>query len=393
MKESKKLRIINQVMERVMTQKEAAKLLGVSDRQIRNIINKVKIYGEDGIRHLNRFNKPAHSFSEQFKQEIIVLFNNEKTKNLTFTSFMKHLEKRGITLSYASLYNILTQNGIKSPKRHVRKRGVNYIKSKEQFGELIHVKLWRAKLFDTEDEFTLLGFIDEASGKIIGVYMCKNECLLGYLEITRQMISMYGSPQTICSDHGSPFYQEDNVKDESRSFRYYHKILDELGIEIALPEEDNEKRYSSKVWEILMKRINEELKRHMFDSIEKINSFLAEYIKGFNRNFELKAGLKQSLFVKPPEYVDVELLLSVKLMKTVENSGVISINRKKFKILENDIPEKSFVKVYISHRIGINVEHNGKRYAVVPFKEERFGQKSGLNQEVMNFAVEYCMAN
>ena len=34
--------------------------------------------------------------------------------------------------------------------------------------------------FESGQKYSLHGFIDDATGKITGLYMCKNECLLGY---------------------------------------------------------------------------------------------------------------------------------------------------------------------------------------------------------------------
>lgn len=44
------------------------------------------------------------------------------------------------------------------------------------------------------------GFIDDATGAITGLYMCKNECLLGYNEVLRQTLTLYGIPQSLYPD-------------------------------------------------------------------------------------------------------------------------------------------------------------------------------------------------
>ena len=42
--------------------------------------------------------------------------------------------------------------------------------------------------------------------------MCEAECLLGYLEITRQMLEEYGMPETIYSDRFSVFFPPSSTK-------------------------------------------------------------------------------------------------------------------------------------------------------------------------------------
>jgi transposase len=53
-RELERLRIISKVMDRAMTQMEASAILGLSDRQIRNLIVKIRERGSKGIAHGNR---------------------------------------------------------------------------------------------------------------------------------------------------------------------------------------------------------------------------------------------------------------------------------------------------------------------------------------------------
>jgi hypothetical protein len=48
--------------------------------------------------------------------------------------------------------------------------------------------------FNDGQEYSLHGAIDDATGKIVALYMCKNECLQGYFEVMRLVISNNGIP-------------------------------------------------------------------------------------------------------------------------------------------------------------------------------------------------------
>ena len=50
------------------------------------------------------------------------------------------------------------------------------------------------------------GLIDDASGQITGLYMCKNECMQGYFEIIRQTLKNFGVPENIYADGSSIFF-------------------------------------------------------------------------------------------------------------------------------------------------------------------------------------------
>ena len=73
MDELKRINIIQSVIDKKRTQKEAAKVLNLSERQIRKIVKRYKEEGPNGIKHKNKSNKPSHSFDDKFKDKIIKL--------------------------------------------------------------------------------------------------------------------------------------------------------------------------------------------------------------------------------------------------------------------------------------------------------------------------------
>ena len=69
-RELERLRIISKVMNRSMTQMEASAILGICDRQIRNLIVKIKEKGDKGIAHENRGRESPKKLSKD-QEEII----------------------------------------------------------------------------------------------------------------------------------------------------------------------------------------------------------------------------------------------------------------------------------------------------------------------------------
>jgi len=72
------------------------------------------------IIHKNKGRKPQHALSDEVKMKIIDL-KMSKYQEANFNHFVKLLEKHeGIKVSYSSVYRILTQEGIKSPRKKSR---------------------------------------------------------------------------------------------------------------------------------------------------------------------------------------------------------------------------------------------------------------------------------
>ena len=76
MREIKPYGVIKALLENKMTNKEAARTLNLSSRQIKRIKKKVKEFGPLGVLHGNKGRKPPHAFSEEKWLEIIKLVKN-----------------------------------------------------------------------------------------------------------------------------------------------------------------------------------------------------------------------------------------------------------------------------------------------------------------------------
>jgi hypothetical protein len=141
---------------------------------------------------------------------------------------------------------------------------------------------------------SLHGFIDDGTGTVTGLYLCKNECLLGYLEVTRQTIVNYGIPAEIYPDKASVFFV--NVKTEKLTIEeqleglaarktQLGRIMDELNVHMHPAHSPEAKGRVERLWETLQSRLPVELARRGIRTIEQANQFLPVYIRKYNEQF------------------------------------------------------------------------------------------------------------
>ena len=372
--ELKKLNIINSVIDEKRTGKEAAILLDKSERQIWRMVASVKENGNIGIKHKNQFRKPSNTIPEELKEKIIKLKVSEDYCDTNFTHFNEYLkEKENIYLSYSAVYNILKEANISSKKKHKKRKTHRIRKRKECEGELVQADGTPFDWFNTGKKYSIHGLIDDATSKVLGLYMCENECLLGYLEATRQMLTNYGSPKCLYPDKYSVFFPavsqkttiEDELNGNLKSTTQYGRIMDFLGINMFPASTSQAKGRVERLWLTLQDRLITEFKINNIKTIEDANIFLLKYIKKHNKKFAKEASSIESKFVPIPSYVDLDLLLCSKFTRVIDNAGVFSIKNKKFQILNNNIIPGVKVEIYMSKKIGIIVLHNNTKYKVV----------------------------
>ena len=372
--ELKQLNIIQSVIDGKRTGKEAAIILKLSERQVWRKVKSIKESGEIGIKHKNHFNKPKHSISDDLKQKIINLKLSEDYCDTNFTHFRELIEEReNIKISYTPLYNILTEAGIKSKKKHKDRKTHRRRKRKEYEGELVQADGTPFDWFNDGNMYSIHGFIDDATGKVLGLYMCENECLLGYLEATRQMLINHGSPKCVYPDKYSVFFPaikqkltiEEQLQGKEKPVTQFGRIMDFLGIEMFPASTSQAKGRIERLWETLQDRLITEFKINNIKTIDQANNFLPNYIKKYNKRFAVEPARDESKFLKIPSYINLDLLLTSKFTRIIDNSGMFTIKNKKFQIVNNKILPGVKVDIYMSKKIGIIVEHNDTKYKVV----------------------------
>lgn len=372
--ELKRLNIIQSVIDGKRTGKEASITLNVTERQVWRLVAKVKSNGELGIKHRNKFNKPKHSINDDLKKQIIVLKSSDDYCDTNFSHFKELLEEReDIKISYTPLYNLLTEAGIKSKKKHKDRKIHRRRKRKPYEGDMAQADGTPFDWFKDGNMSSLHGFIDDATGKVLGLYMCEHECLLGYLEALRQMLVNHGSPRYIYPDRYSVFFPaksqkvtiEEQLEGKEKPTTQFGRIIDFLGIEMFPASSSQAKGRIERLWGTLQDRLITEFKLNGVKTIEQANEFLPNYIKKYNKRFAVLPEKEESKFVKVPSYINLNFLLTSKLTRVIDNAGTFTIKNKQFQIVNNKILPNVKVDIYMSKKIGIIVEHNNTQYKVI----------------------------
>lgn len=378
-KDLKRATLIEACIKGQCTVKQVANALGLSERRVKQIKKEVKENGVKSIQHGNRGRKPKNTISDETRKRILELRSSYEYEISNFKHFQELLKEReNIDISYSALYNILRSAGIKSPKKHRKTKLHHRRKRKECEGMMLQADGTPFDWFETGEKYSLHGFIDDATGKITGLYMCKNECLLGYLEVLRQTLENYGIPISLYPDKYSVFFPPKKVDDHitieeqlngrEKGITQFGRIIEELGIEMFPASSPQAKGRIERLWETLQSRLVTEFRINKIKTIDEANNFLIEYIGKYNSKFAIKATNSKNVFLKLPKRYDLDELLCVKFERTIDNAGVFSINNSKFQIIDKNLPPKTRVQIYISQKIGMRVKSNNKVYDVKPLE-------------------------
>ena len=378
-KDLKRATLFESCIKGQCTVKQVATVLGLSERRVKQIKKEVKENGVKSIQHGNRGRKPKNTISDETRKRILELRSSYEYEISNFKHFQELLKEReNIDISYSALYHILRNAGIKSPKRHRKTKLHHRRKRKECEGMMLQADGTPFDWFGNGQKYSLHGFVDDATGKITGLYMCKNECLLGYLEVLRQTLENYGIPVSLYPDKYSVFFPPKKVNDHitieeqlngrEKGITQFGRIIEELGIEMFPASSPQAKGRIERLWETLQSRLTTEFRINNIKTIDEANTFLITYIEKYNSKFSIEASSKNNVFLKLPKRYNLDELLCVRFERTIDNAGVFSINNSKFQIMDKSLPPKTKVQIYISQKIGIRVKSNNKVYDVQPLE-------------------------
>ena len=371
--------VISKVIDGHLTNAEAAVSLGISERQVIRLKKGIIAEGAAFLIHKNTNRKPAHTLESNLVNKIVALKQSGIYQGANFVHFQELLERQeGIKISYSALRSTLTQANIQSPKKRRRFKPHRRRKRKAQAGLLIQVDGTPFEWFGGTEKLCLHGAIDDATGRIVGLYMTKNECLHGYWETTRQMLLRHGIPVSVYADRHAIFLSqnagklsvEDQLAGKVVNDTQFGRAMSELGVTLIPARSAQAKGRVERLWETLQSRLPVEFAIAGISTVEQANAFLPTYIAPFNDHFEVEPVNAESAFRPLPESVDIDTVLCVKMKRVIDSGSAFSFYNRHFILNPSNralLPlPKTAITVLVSPRFGIKAQYHDTIFEVLP---------------------------
>lgn len=372
------LDVINKAIGGFITVSEAASSLDLSERQIHRLKKKVRESGPASLVHQNSLRVPANAIPDDVVAKIVSLKQSDLLAGANFSHFQELLaEHHEIHIAYSTLYRILIEAGLRSPKTRRRPKPHRRRKRRPQAGLLLQVDATPFPWFQGNPKrYALHGAIDDATGQITGLYLCENECLLGYFNMLERTIHNYGIPVSLYADRHTIFQSPNKGKPDVASTQdiqdtQFGRCLRELGIRLHAARSPQAKGRIERLWQTLQGRLVVEFAIRSISTIEEANAFLSSYIYAFNSEFAVEPFDSDSMFLPPDPGLNLDYVLCTKETRTIDAGGVFSYKNKTFKAEETIgtgmIPSKAKVQVLSSPKFGVKLQ-----YRKVVFEVSRF---------------------
>jgi transposase len=371
-----KAAVIQGAVEGHYTVKVAAAKLRISERQAQRLKKAFRERGVEVFVHGNSGRHPANYRKDELRARIIALKKSGDYADTNFTHFRELLlERENIEISYGALSTLLKNAGIESKRTH---RGGKRFKRRERRsreGDLLQVDASRYDWFGTGTRSVLHGFIDDATGKITALYLCQNECLMGYLEVLRQTLTSYGVPAELYADRAGIFFvntkkPENWTITEQLAGKPLDKtqfatiVEDRLGITLIPAYTPQAKGRIERLWGTLQDRLPVWLRLEGVCDMDTANAALPRFIEAYNAHFSVESSDAESAFVPLASGDNLDTLLSVRHERTTDNCGCFSFQNVLFQV-DSDRPlAKKKIQFLFNERIGFRALYDKRYYQV-----------------------------
>lgn len=125
--ERKKLRVIKKLLLGEINGTEAAKKLGITTRQVRNLKRQVLNEGTEGVVHKNKNYKPYNTYDTEISTFVCKLYRKEY-RGTNFSEFARICQEQyGVEASRSTIYNFLRRGRIRSPQRKKKKKKIDIV--------------------------------------------------------------------------------------------------------------------------------------------------------------------------------------------------------------------------------------------------------------------------
>ena len=387
------------------TLKEASESTGYCVDHLCRLRKKYALYGNKIFEHGNTGHIPKTKISSATRAKIALIYGRDYS-DVNFSYFQRCLKEfENITISLASLRKIMDEYGFVSPEGRKRKKTkeVHRPRLRRKYeGDLLQVDgtpyAWFYKFGDNK-RYCLTGAIDDATGKITGLYFTENECLYGYLEVLRQTCRKYGVPREIYSDRAAIFcvtprgknlaqWEKLEVMHEKRT--QWQRICEELHINQILAWSSQAKGRVERMWQTIQGQLPVWFYKNNVSNIEQANRVISKYIESFNQAYCVMPFDDDSFYIDPPKNLDD--ILCAQFPRRADKDGCITFQNTVFYAPTAPDFSRRDVLLCINEN-GIYAKYLEKYYPLIPIGNSVQQIRSDtMPQVVVNIIYRYLYA-
>lgn len=309
---------------------QAAKICGVSDRQMRRMKKRWEEEGYGGLVD-RRSGRPRRKRIPVETIEELCRLRKERYMEFSVQHFWeKATEEHGLQISYTWAKLVLQAAGL-AEKSAGRGKYRRRRERRPMRGMMLHLDASTHRWIPDRPMWDLVVMLDDADGRILYARFVPEEGTMSTLEALRGVLREHGRFCDLYTDRGSHFCHTAKAGEAASTENeggQVSRALKSLGIGQILAYSPQARGRSERAFGTIQGRLPQELKDAGIIDYEDANVYLERrFVPDFNRRFTVEPVEPGSAFVPIKGIdLDLDLLLSVHHQRVVQNDSTVSLN-------------------------------------------------------------------
>jgi transposase len=334
--EQRRATVLSHLESGSLVNAEAATLLGISARQVQRLHKAFINEGVAGLAHGNR-GRPAHNALDSLVAQRVLELAGQKYQGFNHQHLTEMLaEHDGIRLSRPTVRRLLLEAGIASPRRrrapqHRRRRDRS-----PQEGFMLQLDASRHDWLEGRGPYlSLVGAVDDATGKVPWACFREQEDAQGYFMVMRETATRFGIPMAAYADRHSIFFQGKEAQLRQLSLEeqlagkreptQFGRLLNELGVQLIHALSPQAKGRIERLWGTFQDRLASELRLAGASNAEQANQVLWRFLPKHNRRFSVAAQDPEPVWVEWPTDNRLDDFFCFKYGRVVQNDNTVRL--------------------------------------------------------------------
>jgi len=341
---------------------QAADILGITPRAIRNKHYRYREYGVAGLLDRRKGSPSPRKAPFEVVQTVLRRYRKE-FRDFNVKHFHERMvEEEGLQYGYTWTKNLLQEAGY---VKRAKKRG-GHRKRRERrplFGQMLHLDgsehEWLS-LRPGERQMLLL-VVDDATGRNLSGCLVESETTWTCLDSMRSVVEEFGIPAQLYTDRDSVYWHTKTAGEVDRErLTQFGRAMAQLGVEM-IPAYSPQARGRSERWNGTWQgRLVPELRRAGIDNSEDANRYIQEvFLPDMNRRFAVTPKEEGSAFVSA-DGADLDRIFSIRR----EGRAVAKDNTARVNGFVLQLEKSPFRTTFAGCRVDV-LEHRDGAYTIL----------------------------
>lgn len=342
-KERDRLKVLHAASGCQLTQKQAAEQLGITERQVRRLVARLRAVGDRAVVHGLRGRASNRRIDAKAEQRAVKELSKPECRDFGPTYAAEHVSKRfGIKAGKDTLRKWMTAAGLWRPRKRACVEVHCWRQRRACFGELVQ---WDTSVHDwlegRGERLYLVAMIDDASSRLFARFV-RHDNTEENLRVLWQYLERHGRPLEFYTDKASLFEVTPKLQDkwegEQLPLTQITRALVELGIGRTSAHSPQAKGRVERCFATAQDRLVKGLRLQKAQTLEDANDYLErEFLPEWNQRF---AVIPRNATDAHRPLVDEHLLaaiLSHVERRTISNDYTIQFRGQRYQIAPSQV--------------------------------------------------------